>query len=219
MSVILRGFRYSVYTRIAAMVLREKGVGYDIEEVDPFTPPLPSDYQKRHPFARVPVLSHGATDIYETAAITRYVDAAFDGPALTPKSAIAQARLTQVIAIIDNYGYVPMIRQVFAHRVFRPAEGLACDEDLITEGITAAEPVLGALNKIAGQGDVLNPDSITLADCHLAPVLAYFAMAPEGYKALEQHNALYDWWTSIATRQSLIDTDPGLPNGASTPDI
>lgn len=217
--VILRGYRYSVYNRIAAMVLREKGVSYGVEEVDPFTPPLPTDYQKRHPFGRVPVLSHGAVDIYETSAIARYIDAAFEGPALTPDTALGQARMTQVIGIIDNYGYVPMIRQVFAHRVFRPAERLAPDENLVREGIAASEPVLAALNNIAVEGEILSRAAITLADCHLAPMLAYFTMASEGREALARHQALNNWWDGIATRPSLMSTDPGLPNEAAIPSI
>lgn len=43
-SVILRGYRYSVYNRIARLVLHEKGVDYDIEEVDPFATDIPEDY-------------------------------------------------------------------------------------------------------------------------------------------------------------------------------
>lgn len=210
-SVILRGYRYSVYNRIARLVLHEKGVDYDIEEVDPFATDIPEDYLNRHPFRRVPVLSHGAFDVYETSAIARYVDAAFDGPGLVPIEAEPLARAAQVISIIDNYGYRPMVRQVFAHRVFGPAEGEQADETEIAAGLEAAQIVLGALNTIVMERLVLDGRNFTVADCHLAPMIAYFVQAPEGADALCRHSALADWWATVSKRTSIQMTDPGLP--------
>jgi glutathione S-transferase len=211
-SVILRGYRYSVYNRIARVALHEKGVAYKTEEIDPFTDNVPADYLKRHPFGRVPVLSHGEFDLFETSAITGYVDAAFDGPKLIPTSAKALARVTQVVSIVDSYGYQPMIRQVFAHRVFRPAIAEVADEAEITAGINASHAVLGALNNIAKEGRVLDGQSFTVADCHLAPMVAYFLQAREGANAFEAHTELADWWATVSQRKSLIATEPGLPS-------
>ena len=101
------------------MALHAKGVTYDIVEVNPFSD-LDPTFLSLHPFGRVPVLSHGSFTVFETSAISRYVDSVFGGPSLQPDSSCAIARLNQVIAIIDNYGYWPMVRQVFSHRVFRP---------------------------------------------------------------------------------------------------
>lgn len=210
-SVVLRGYTYSVYTRIARLALQEKGVLYEFEEVDPFQGNFPKGYLKRHPFGRVPVLSHGTFDVFETAAILRYVDAAFDGQPLLPDGAQEAARVSQVMSIVDNYGYQPMIRQVFAHRVFRQAVGEVVDEAEIAAGLTEAGPVLSALNSLAMEGRVLNGRNRTLADCHLAPMIAYFVQAPEGRDALGEYPALAHWWASVSQWESLLDTDPGLP--------
>jgi len=211
-SVLLHGYRYSVYNRIARVALHEKDVEYDTEEVDPFADDIPEDYLKRHPFGRVPVLSHGAFDVYETSAIVQYVDAAFDGPSLVPISAKPLARAAQVISILDSYGYRSMVRQVFAHRVFRPAIGEAGDETEITSGMETSMTVLRALNKIAEEGYVLNEERTTIADCHLAPMIAYFVQAPEGQDALGSYPALARWWSRVEPRESLRTTNPGLPN-------
>lgn len=210
-SVILRGYRYSVYNRIARVVLHEKGVAYKTEEIDPFAANVPEDYLKRHPFGRVPVLSHGEFDVFETSAVTRYVNAAFDGPELMPTKAKTLARVTQVVSIVDSYGYRPMVRQVFAHRVFRPTIGDVADEAKITAGINASHTVLGALNDIAKEGHVLDGQNFTLADCYLAPMIAYFVQAREGDSALKAHSKLADWWASVSQRKSLQATEPGLP--------
>ncbi len=84
MALILHGYRYSVYQRIARLTLAEKGVAYEQVEVNPFAPDVPAAYLALHPFGRVPTLVHDGFALYETAAITRYVDRTFPGPALQP---------------------------------------------------------------------------------------------------------------------------------------
>ena len=209
--VVLHGYKFSVYNRIARLVLDEKDVPYTTIEVDPFSDPIPPSYLKMHPFGRVPVLCHGAFYLYETVAITRYIDSAFSGPDLVPDDPKALGRMAQVSAIVDNYGYWPMIRQVFANRVFCSFEGRDGDEAEILEGMVKSNTVLDALEQIANEGLVLNGKTLTLADFHLAPMIAYFNYAPEGAEALETRSSLMNWWNTISRRKSMTSTDPKLP--------
>jgi glutathione S-transferase len=125
--VTLTGYCHSVYSRAARIALLEKRVDFDWCEVDPFADPAAA--LAVHPFGRVPVLSHGGFALYETAAITAYVDVAFPGPPLSPAQPQALARMVQVIGLCDAYLYWPLVRQVYAHRVFRPAFGEpSCDQ-------------------------------------------------------------------------------------------
>lgn len=206
--VTLTGYRHSIYTRIARLVLHEKGVTFAEDEVNPFTPPLPPGHP--HPFGRVPVLSHRGFTVYETSAIARYIDLAFQGPPLVPLETQAAARMAQVIAIADAYAFRPMVLQVFAHRVFRPLEGLAPDEAEVTKGFSAAAAVLAALDTIAREGLVLSADDITLADCHLAPMIAALTLAPEGAAYLSRHPALDRWWARVQSRPAVITSGRDL---------
>src|SRR5690349_1181910 len=128
MPLVLHGYHYSVYTRIARLALAEKGMAYERVEVDPFAPDVPASYLALQPFGRVPTLVHDGFALYETGAIIRYVDRAFAGPALQPTEPRALARMDQVIGIVDSYAYWPMVRQVFASRVFRARTGQPVDE-------------------------------------------------------------------------------------------
>lgn len=213
MTVTLHGFRYSVYVRIARVVLAEKGVAYESVEVNPFAAKVPAEYLALHPFCRVPTLVHGDFVLYETCAITRYVDEAFEGPALQPRGVRARARMTQIISIIDSYGYVPMVRQVFSERVFGPSTGRTSDEVVVRQGLEKSLRVLAALEAIAGDTGPLTGDW-SLADFHLAPMIAYFTAASEGRDMLARFPRLAAWWDIIRTRPSLIDTEPGLPTRA-----
>lgn len=209
MQIALTGYRHSIYTRIARMALHAKGVAFTEVEVNPFAPPLPQDYP--HPFGRVPILAHGDFTLFETAAITRYVDLALPGLPLVPTEPKAAARMTQVIAIADAYAFRPLVLEVYAQRVFRPAEGLVPDESKIAAGVGEAIPVLAALETLAAEGAVLNRRQVTLADCHLAPMLAAFAAAPEGRDCLAVHAALQGWFDWIAQRPAFIASGRDLP--------
>jgi len=212
--VTLFGYRYSVYTRIARLVLFEKGVAFRAEEIDPFASPPPASLRALHPFGRVPVLRHGDFTLYETAAIARYVDAAFPGPALVPPEPRAAARLAQTVGLIDAYGYRPLVRQVFSHAVFRPAMGAPARADAIESGLAAAGPVLAALETIAAEGVLLDGTAVTLADCHLAPMIDYFLRAAAARPLFDRHPALARWWAAASRRPGLAATDPGLPGPA-----
>lgn len=82
---VVYGAAYSVCVRAVRMALAEKGVRYRLEEVDVFGPGgPPAEHRARHPFGRIPAFEHDGCRLYETGAITRYVDEAFAGPPLHP---------------------------------------------------------------------------------------------------------------------------------------
>ncbi len=171
-------------------------MAYERVEVNPFAPDIPEAYLALHPFGRVPTLVHDDFVLYETGAITRYVDRAFAGPALQPSEPWALARMDQIIAIVDSYTYWPMVRQVFSHGVFRPALGRPGDRDEVERGLVGAAKALKALDALAAPDGFLVGPVITLADLHLGAMVAGFAAAPEGARLLADHPRLAAWWTS-----------------------
>lgn len=169
---------------------------------------MPKAYLELHPFGKVPALVHDGFALYETAAIVRYVDRAFPGPALQPADPRALARMDQIMAVVDAYAYWPLVRQVFAQRIMRPRLGQPADEKDIAKGLAAAPKVLAALEKLASpQGCLVGP-AVSLADFHLGAMIAYFGQAPEGAAALASYPRLAAWWSAISNRPSLAATDP-----------
>ncbi|MFZ5783128.1 MAG: glutathione S-transferase family protein [Pseudomonadota bacterium] len=211
MPLTLHGYRYSVYVRIARLALAEKGLPCEQIEVDPFAEQVPAGYLALHPFGRVPTLVHDGFVLYETGAITRYLDRAFPGPALQPRSPQAWARMDQIIGVVDSYAYWPLVRQVFSHRVFRPALGRPADEAEVAKGVAGATRVLGALEALAASETFLVGPQLSLADLHVGAMVAYFVMAPEGAAMLRGHPRLDAWWRIVSRRPSFAATDPGLP--------
>jgi glutathione S-transferase len=216
MSLVLYGFRYSVYVRVARIALAEKGLAYEHVGIDPFAVDAPTEYLDLHPFNRVPTLVDGNFVLYETEAITRYIDEAFSGPMLQPAEPRHRARMSQIISIIDSYGYVPMVRQVAGERVFAPLAGRKPDEARIRMGLEMSRRVLAALEAITcGDRPLAGGQAWSLADFHLAPMLAYFTAASEGAIALAGHRKLSMWWQVFRERQSVQETDPDLSRYAT----
>ena len=212
MALVVYGYRYSVYLRIVRLVLVEKGIAYDRAEINPFAAEVPGQYLTLHPFGRVPTVVHDGFVLYETSAITRYIDRAFPGPPLQPADPHAAARMDQIIAVIDAYGYWPLVRQVFSHRVFRPATGQPTDEAEVTKGLASSATVLKALEDLTAPTAFLTGDKVSLADLHVGAMLAYFAAAPEGASLLAEHARLANWWRYFARRSAMAATNPGLPS-------
>jgi len=211
MTVELHGYKLSVYSWVARLALVEKGVGYGWVEVDPFSDDPSAHYASLNPFKRVPTLVHSGSVIYETSAITRYVDEAFDGPGLQRLDPIERARCNQILSIVDSYVYWPFVRQVFSHSAYRPRTGLDADPAEVAAGLQAAKVALGALDGLASDETFLCGRELSLADIHLAPMIGYFARAEKGAELLETYDHLARWWTMIADREAFTVTIPSLP--------
>ncbi len=178
------GAAYSVYVRTVRLTLAEKRVKYRLEEIDVFAPGgAPRDYlEHHHPFGRIPAFEHDGFRLYETGAITRYVDAAFAGPRLQPADPRACARMNQIIGVLDSYAYRTLVWDIFVERVRASAQGRQPDEARIAAALPKAEML------------------------HAAPMLIYFRMAKEGAARLRRAPALDTWLTALDRRPSIRAT-------------
>ena len=204
---ILYGLSRSVYTRIARLALEEKGVDYAFEEVEIFGGGcVPEQHLDRHPFGRIPTFTQGEFSLYETIAITRYIDEAFPGPPLQPTAPEARARMTQVMSVLDAYAYRPMVWGVFVQRVVIPQKGGTPNESTIGEALQAARTCLKALEVLLDDRPFLAGDELSLADLHAAPILLYFSLTPDGAELLPTHRRLNLWLSNMVARPSVKRT-------------
>ena len=202
----LYGAAYSVYVRAARLVLAEKGVEYKLVEIDIFGA-VPDWYGALHPFKRIPAFEHDGFRLYEAAAIMRYVDEAFPGPALMPADARGRARVAQVMSVADAYLYRPLVWDIYVERCDAPAEGRAPDEAKIAAAIPRVETCFAAIEELMdSQGPYLLGAQPTLADLHLAPMISIGLRAAEGVALLARHPRLGAWWGEMRTRPSLAAT-------------
>lgn len=205
---ILYGAAYSVYVRAVRLALAEKGVAYELVEIDIFGE-VPDWYPRLHPFKRIPAFAHDGFVLYEAASIQRYVDEAFDGPPLQPplSDPRGRARMAQIGGLIDAYLYRALIWDIYVESCDAPAEGRAPDEAKIAAAIPRVATCFAALEALMDvEGPFLLGAQLTLGDLHLAPVISLGLRAPEGAALLGRHAKLARWWGVMRERPSLAAT-------------
>ena len=151
------GAKYSVYVRIVRLSLAEKGVDYELVPVDIFADGgPPTDYLDRHPFGRIPAFEYKSFRLYETSAIARFIDEAFEGPKLQSTNTRERARCNQLISIADSYAYPYLVWGIYVERVSKPRRGAVPDEAKIAASIPNARTCLKSISDLVGDNPWLS---------------------------------------------------------------
>lgn len=205
---VLYGAAYNVYVRAVRLALVEKGVDYQLIEIDIGAEEgAPANYLHHFSFMRIPAFEHEGERLYEASAITRYIDEAFEGPHLMPRRPRERAHVNQIISIIENYGYRPMVWSIFVERCRAAVAGRQADEEKIAAAMPQVSYALDALEEMTdANGPHLIGKQLTLADLHLAAMLAYGTLAPEGAELVKARPRLARWWEEMKQRPSMQET-------------
>lgn len=194
----LHGAPYSVYTRIARLVLAECALSYDFVEMDIFDKEnLPADYLKLHPFSKIPALEHGEVRLFETDPIAQYLLAVTGNGTLLCGDPVPRARCLQLMRILDNYAYPKLVWGVWVEERERGP--------LSAEVMSEARKVLSVLESFL-EGPYLMGRDLTMADLWALPMITYLGMAPSGPGLLSEHKKLRQWLDFMALRPSVQAT-------------
>jgi glutathione S-transferase len=204
---LIYGVPQSVYVRSVAVALEEKGVRYGIKALAPFESKSEA-YLRRHPFGRVPSLSHSDFELYETQAILRYLDRVIPGPSYTPEDPCAEARMNQLCGITDCYVMPQITMGIAFDRLVAPMIGLPIDEARIAASIPLAKVCIAEIARLLGDKPFLAGDTLSIADLLAGPHLLFFARTQESRAILEPHNKLSAWIARMNARPSFQNTTP-----------
>ncbi|MCH9683224.1 MAG: glutathione S-transferase family protein [Deltaproteobacteria bacterium] len=190
--ITLYGPPQSSYVRTARMTCAQKGVSHELGTIE-----FGSEaHLALHPFGKVPALAHGDVNLFETQAILRYVDAAFDGPALVPTNPVAMATMEQWISVHNCYLYDHFVKQ-YAFSYIRPkGEGGQPDRAAIEAAMPNVERGIGMLDR-ALDGQPFLTGELSLADLLLAPIVTTLAPFPEGGQQLDRSSNVRRWLTAL----------------------
>lgn len=200
----LASTKMSSYGLAARVVLEEKRIAYERVVIDPADLKSTEHLADIHPFGKVPALFHGDFHLYETAAIVRYVDEGFDGPALQPGDAKGRAVVQKWINITGQYIYPAVIGDVVMQRL-APKIG-------VFGGVTDEAVVAAAVPVIAHQLDLIDDaladdaqylvGAFSLADIMVATMVQYLSLTPEGARLFGDRPAVADWVSRVTSRPS-----------------
>ncbi|WP_309643506.1 glutathione S-transferase family protein [Phenylobacterium sp.] len=185
----------SAYLWTAMLAAAEKGVTFSQVALV-----LGSEEHLRlHPFGKMPVLQHGDLFLYETLAITHYIDRAFEGPPLQPEDAIGQAQVLRWVSIVNAYVF-PVMNRFVKERLVRPAWGFDADQAFLESARAPLQMQIRLIGEAVGETGFLVGRRLTLADCYLLPHLLFFSHTPEGAALLGQAPDVAGWLTRMTNR-------------------
>jgi glutathione S-transferase len=194
-NLVVHGFTGSTYVRTVRLLLAEVGAEYTFNSVNIFNGESQSpEYLKKHPFGKVPTLEVDGELLYETGAITEYLDTVLADRQFSFAEPMRQARMRQIMGIIDSYLYAPAIGTIVIQSLIVPSQGGKPDEDKVNNAIAPATKALEAIESIA-TGDVyLLGDTISIADFYLIPIFVYLSQTPVFETVTAQTPKLRTWW-------------------------
>ena len=196
-NVTIHGLSASSYVRTARMICYEKGIEHELRPVE-----LGSDaHRALHPWAKMPILDHGSIRLYETTAITRYLDDTFSPGSLTPKDIAARARGEQWISVLNAYLYETFVRNYILQYIFpRGADGKP-NREVIDRAVQKMAHDLDGLEK-GIRHQYLAGDTLSIVDLFYAPVLYSTSLFPEGKPAIASRPNVQRYLDRITDRAS-----------------
>jgi glutathione S-transferase len=157
----------------------------------------------RQPFGVIPALEDGDFSLYESRAITRYVDATRGGK-LTPADIKKRALMEQWISL-EQGTITPDIQVIVGQRVFTPMFGGKTDEALVAKHAAKVAPALDIMDAHLAKNQYLAGDSFSLADVFFLPYLAMLFYTPEATLLTSRPN-IAAWWKRVSERPSWVKT-------------
>lgn len=193
------GTPISTYVRTVRLLLEEAGADYDLKSINFFKGETNSaDYRAKNPFGKVPTVEVDGEVLYETAAITGYLDAVVANHRFTPADPLPQARMRQIIAIVDSYLYPAAITTIVIQRLIVPSQGGQTDEAKVNNAVAPAKTAVEAIEALIVGSPYLLGSHISIADFYLVPIFIYLSTVPEFDVITAQTPKLRAWWDAAS---------------------
>ncbi len=203
-TITVYGPPLSTYVRTVRLLLEEAGAEYNLKSIDFFKGENNSaEYRAKNPFGKVPTLEVDGAVIYETAAITEYLDTVVASNKFSPFNPLSKARMRQIMAIIDSYFYSPAIRTIVIQRFIVPTQGGKTDQEAVQNAIAPAKIAAEAIELLTVGSPYLLGSELSLADFYLIPIFTYLSQAPEFGEITAQTPKLRTWWNEVNQLKSV----------------
>ncbi|RKG53389.1 glutathione S-transferase family protein [Corallococcus sp. AB011P] len=194
----LHGNPMSTCTRKVLTVLAEKGhevefINIDLQKGEQKSPA----HVARQPFGVVPALElDDGFVMYESRAISRFLDRTLPGPSLTPADPKAYALMEQFIGVEQSYFSGPAMKIVMER--FRGTN----NEENIAKGREGLKRPLEVLDAALATRPYLAGNDFTLAEVCFAPYMEYLFVMGEKDTVAPYKNVMA-WWDRVSNRPSV----------------
>ncbi|MEZ4329596.1 MAG: glutathione S-transferase family protein [Polyangiales bacterium] len=199
----------STYAQRVHIALLEKGVTWDVEQVDMGKKQHRSpEYLAINPYGRVPALVDGALKLVESSAILDYLEATHPTPPLLPEGAEGRAEVHMHVKLCDLQfaGHVGVL--IFPKR-FLPED--RWQRDLMAQASKQIARHFAILDAHLAQREWLVGGAFSIADIAYAPFLQFLDMVE-----VDAPPHVRDYAERLLARPSVVATRPAdAPSRAS----
>ena len=189
MSLALYGHPFSSYTQKALVALYENGTPFEFRCIGLDTPQHATEWMRRWPLRKFPLLVDGERQVAETSIIIEYLQLAYPGPVrLIPADPMAALDVRFMDRFFDLYVMDAMqiaVDSALKRIPVKSEEGLLIAKERLERAYTWLE------GKLAGKTWAVGAD-FTLADCAAAPFLFYadwVHQIPDAYPTLRAYRS------------------------------
>lgn len=198
-TLTIYGTPISTYVRTVRLLLEGAGVDYTLEGVNIFNGENQSaEYLGKNPFGKVPTVDVDGVLLYETNAIVEYLDATVADRRFSPSEPLLQARMRQIMAIVDSYLYPQAIGTIVIQRLIVPSQGGTTDEAAVSHAVAPVKTAVDAIEALTTGNSYLLGSDVSLADFYLIPVFVYLSKTPEFAAVVVQAPKLKAWWEKVS---------------------
>lgn len=194
--------KISTFGRIVAMVAIEKGIDWSLVPTDSSS----AEHIARHPFGKTPAVEVNGHLLIESDAICRYLDDAYDGPALVPEDPLERAEMTKWMSFVQAYMFPTTEFGLVMPRLIAPMMGRPIDEPRVQKSLPTIQYQLGLLEAGLANRAFIASDHLTLADIYLFCTWVAVAHTEEGKVMLHHCPNVTRWMSFLASRESARKT-------------
>lgn len=180
-----------------------------------------TDFMRRNPAGKVPVLQMGTRTMAESAAICEYLEETNPEPALMPKRAEGRYEVRRLVGWFDDKFFNEVTTNLLYERVHKKIMGLSPESRNIKEGARAIKYHLDYMGWLLDQRRWLAGDVMTLADFAAAAHLSALDYISD--VDWNRSTNVHEWYSKIKSRPAfrslLADNLPGFPAPAHYADL
>jgi glutathione S-transferase len=214
MSLVLLGGSVSPFVRKVRVVLAEKGLDHQHEQINPFAPP--AGWREVSPLGKIPALRDGERVINDSSVICQYLERRFPSPSLYPKDDVEFARALWIEEFMDG-GIVPMSGpKLFMPLALRPLltqqpPDAAAEAEARRVWEEELAPLFGYLERQLGDEEFFVGGRLSIADIAVASPfvnMRHAGFAPERKRFPRLRGFLERIWQRASFKKPIEEETP-----------
>ena len=175
------------YCHRVRLVLAEKNITYEVEDIDPLN--VPEEVMELNPYGTLPTLVDRDLKLYESRIIMEYLDERFPHPPLLPVDPVSRSTSRLLMYRVDNDWYTQM------NIILSGKKEAAKARKELRESLIATAPVFSAK-------PFFMSEEFSLVDCAIAPLL--WRLQELGIEIPASAKGLHEYSKRLFDKESFI---------------